>query len=137
MYDLTTERSFGSQATLCLAYFLTRLIHKCLYDQALADVRSTGAGIKCLYCTACNGHDHPIAQDNCWILTVVGYIQCRDLIPALNVCAVRAYYTTAHPIDVFEPFKKNMLTMEFCTTRHWQTSGRLVQELNVCTVVAV
>ena len=23
-----------------------------LYDQALADVRSTGAGIKCLYCTS-------------------------------------------------------------------------------------
>ena len=24
----------------------------------------------------------------------------------------------------------------FCTTRHWQTYGRLVQELNVCTVAA-
>ena len=24
--------------------------------------------------------------------------------------------------------------MGFCTTRHWQTSGRLVQELNICTV---
>ena len=27
-----------------------------------------------------------------------------------------------------------MLSMGFCTTRHWQTSDRLVQELNVCTV---
>ena len=26
------------------------------------------------------------------------------------------------------------LSMGVCTTRHWQTSGRLVQELNVCTV---
>ena len=24
--------------------------HECVYNQALADVRSTGAGIKCLYC---------------------------------------------------------------------------------------
>ena len=28
----------------------------------------------------------------------------------------------------------NMLSLGVCTTRHWQTSGRLVQELNVCTV---
>ena len=26
------------------------VIHACLYNQALADVRSFGAGIKCLYC---------------------------------------------------------------------------------------
>ena len=26
------------------------------------------------------------------------------------------------------------LAMTVCTTRHWRTSGRLVQELNVCTV---
>ena len=26
-------------------------MHGCLYNQALADNRSTGAGIKCLYCT--------------------------------------------------------------------------------------
>ena len=36
-----------------------------LYNQALADVRSTGAGIKCLYCSCdkrlstVNGLDHP------------------------------------------------------------------------------
>ena len=29
-----------------------------------------------------------------------------------------------------------MLSMGVCTTRYWQTSGRLVQELNVCTVHA-
>ena len=27
-----------------------------------------------------------------------------------------------------------MLSMGVCTTRYWQTSSRLVQELNVCTV---
>ena len=30
-----------------------------------------------------------------------------------------------------------MLSMGVCTTRHWQTSGRLVQELNVWTVVPI
>ena len=33
-------------------------------------------------------------------------------------------------IDLF----LNMFCMGVCTTRHGQTSGRLVQELNVCTV---
>ena len=28
----------------------------------------------------------------------------------------------------------DILSMDFCTTKHWQTSGPLVQELNVCTV---
>ena len=28
----------------------------------------------------------------------------------------------------------DMLDVVICTTGHWQTSGRLVQELNVCTV---
>ena len=28
----------------------------------------------------------------------------------------------------------DMLSMGICTTRHWQMFGRLVQELNVCTV---
>ena len=28
----------------------------------------------------------------------------------------------------------SMLSMGVCTTRHWQTSGRLVLEFNVCAV---
>ena len=28
----------------------------------------------------------------------------------------------------------DVLSMGVCKTRHWQTSGRLVQELHVCTV---
>ena len=31
----------------------------------------------------------------------------------------------------------DMPSMSVCTTRHWQTSGRLVQELNVCTLLRV
>ena len=87
-------------------------------------------------------------------------IQCQHLIPALNAWAARAEYTTAHPIatqfpghgcmydlttersfdsqamwviNVFD-FLFDMIYMGVCTTRHWQMSGRLVQELNVCTL---
>ena len=35
---------------MCFAYFLT-VIRGCLYNKSLAEVRSTGAEIKCLYCT--------------------------------------------------------------------------------------
>ena len=35
--------------------------------------------------------------------------------------------------DVLSLFS-DMLSMGVCTTKHWQMSGRLVQELNVCTV---
>ena len=88
------------------------------------------------------------------------YLQCRHLIPALNMWAARAEYTTARSIATHFPWHGCMydlqlnvalvrklrgslkclayfLDMSFmvvCTTRHWQTSGRLVQELNVCTV---
>ena len=33
-----------------LGLFCWHAIHGCLYNQALADVRSTGVGIKCRYC---------------------------------------------------------------------------------------
>ena len=36
-------------------------------------------------------------------------------------------------IDVLGLFV-GISSMGVCTTRHWQTSGRLVQELNNCTV---
>ena len=36
---------------MCLDHFLT-CYPSVLYNQALADVRSTGAGTKCLYCIA-------------------------------------------------------------------------------------
>ena len=29
-----------------------------------------------------------------------------------------------------------MLSLVFCTTRHWQISGSMVQELNCCTLPA-
>ena len=50
--DLTNARSFDLHITWVidvLGLFLT-CYHGCLYNQALADVRSTCAGFKCLYC---------------------------------------------------------------------------------------
>ena len=49
--DLTAEHSFYSQA-MWVIYVLgfLHVIHRCLYNQALADVRSTGVGIKCTVC---------------------------------------------------------------------------------------
>ena len=41
--------------------------------------------------------------------------------------------TCTQVIDMIGSFFE-MLSMGVCTTRHWQTSSRLVQELNVCTV---
>ena len=87
-------------------------------------------------------------------------MQCRHLIPALNTWAAQTWYTTARPIAtqspglgcmddlrtkrsfdsqtigslVCLPYLFEILSMGVCTTRHKQTSGRLVQELNVCTV---
>ena len=50
--DLTTERSFVLQATCVidvLGLFFD-VIHEFLDNQTLPDVRSTGSGIKYLYC---------------------------------------------------------------------------------------
>ena len=51
MDDLTTEHSFDSQATWVIdvfGLFAKCVIHGCLYNQALADVRPTVVGIKCI-----------------------------------------------------------------------------------------
>ena len=37
-------------------------------------------------------------------------------------------------IDVFSLFLFDISAMDACTASHWQTSGRLMQELNLCTV---
>ena len=61
MDDPTTERGFDSQFAWVidvLGLFVTCdicVIHGCFCNQALADVRSTDAGIKCLYCTSATG----------------------------------------------------------------------------------
>ena len=89
------------------------------------------------------------------------HVQCRHLIPALNVRAAWAKYTNACPIAtqfpghgcmddlttkrsfdsqttwVIDMQGKTILKcvfMDVYTTRHRRASGRLVHELNVCTV---
>ena len=53
MDDLTTELSFDSQAMWVidvLDLLFDMLLNGCLNSQVLANVRSSGAGIKCLHC---------------------------------------------------------------------------------------
>ena len=53
--DLVTDRGFDSQATWFIdvlgLFIFWPVSDGCLYNQALADVRSTGANIRCLYCS--------------------------------------------------------------------------------------
>ena len=44
---------------------LIDIIHGCVYDQALADVRPTGAGIKFLFCSS--RYDFFIQQMNLYV----------------------------------------------------------------------
>ena len=48
----------------------------------------------------------------------------------LNVALIRKL----HGFLMYLDYLFDMLSMGVCTTRHWQTFGRLVQELNVYTV---
>ena len=53
MDDLTTVRSYDSLAKWVIAalgLFFYHVNDGCLYNKAMTDVRSTGAGIKCPYC---------------------------------------------------------------------------------------
>ena len=49
----------------------------------------------------------------------------------LKVALICKLYWSLMCLDYFF----DMLYLGVCTTRHWQTSGRLVQELNECTVL--
>ena len=88
------------------------------------------------------------------------FLQCRHLISSLNALAAQAYHTTARTIATQSPWHgcmdelKNkislnlqahgsfvcltylfdVLSISVFTTSHWQTCGRLVHKLNVCTV---
>ena len=50
--------------------------------------------------------------------------------PCFSICKVRGSLMCL-------PYFIVILVMGICKTRHWQTSGRMVQEFNVCTVVGV
>ena len=52
--------------------------------------------------------------------------------PQLNVAVIRKVRGSLMCFAYYF----DMLSMGVCTTSHWQTSGRLVQELNVYTVLA-
>ena len=54
----------------------------------------------------------------------------RSLTSQLNIALIRILFGSLTCLAYFF----DMLSMGVCATRHWQMSGRLVQELNVCTV---
>ena len=72
-------------------------------------------------------------------------LQCRHLVPALNIWAWmhgwphnwtwRRLVSYVGHWCVWLIFE--VLSMDVCTARHWQTYGRLVHALNVCTVCAL
>ena len=74
-------------------------------------------------------------------LLTISQLQCRHLIPALNMRAEWAEYTTACPVATHFPWYGCMFDVQLyvaliCKLHEplKKTSGRLVQELNVCTV---
>ena len=50
--------------------------------------------------------------------------------PQMNVALICKLYRVIGMLDLLF----DMLSMGVCTNRNWQTSGQLVQELNLCTV---
>ena len=79
MDDLTTERSFDSQGKWVvnvLGLFLLTCYPWVFAQPALTDVRSTGAGIKCLYCKW-----HRLVPLS---LEVLGHIQIKSSIPLVR-----------------------------------------------------
>ena len=50
IHDRTTIAAQPTWVIDVLGLLFWHVIHGCLYNRALADVQSTGAGIKCLYC---------------------------------------------------------------------------------------
>ena len=80
---------------MCFDMFLWHVIHGCLYNQALADVRSTDAGIKCLYCKwpmcanvpssthSCIHRLHRVELNNVLVSTIAPFHGFLNLLPWL------------------------------------------------------
>ena len=88
------------KSLMCLSYFC-HVTNGFLYNQALSDVRSTGAGIKCLYCMRVERHcqqcyQRPLGSCGAAVLTLtkikricfgficIIYITCGQM--AAQVC---------------------------------------------------
>ena len=120
MDDLTIERSFGSQATWVidvLGLYFWRVSHGCFYNQAIEDVRSTGAGIKCLYCRPSNH-----IQWNCIIITSIfcsDRAVARRQIEELGSFGYRIYFA---PENEFFLASKDNLSKPFFDGDDWGTN---------------
>ena len=82
--------------------------------------------------------------------TFIHTYKCQHLISALSLYASQEKYATKFLFATQIPWQRSLngltsersfelqdfdkMTMGVCTTRHWQTSGRLVPEFNDCAV---
>ena len=69
-------------------------------------------------------HEWPHNWTYLWFASYVGH--CCIVLYWPSLTKQKWHYCLSYTID--------LLFVVVCTTRHWHTSGRLVQELNVCTV---
>ena len=124
------NRSTGADINVCTVQLGTgrRPVDWCryqlpvLYNQALAYLRSTGAQIQCLYCTT----RHWQTSGRLVQISIACTVQpgicrrqfdwCRNSIYVLYNQALADVRSTSAGIRCL-----------YCTTRHWQTSDRLVQ----------
>ena len=124
------SRVFGKKHRLTLSYFhflYTNVPHKSL--ESTHDLSPTVPA--CNYRTKCV--DSPgIIHDRMHDCHTVFWAWMRPHIPDLTI--ERSFYSQAMPVNYLLGVYFDMLSMGVCTTRHWQTSGRLVQELTVFTV---
>ena len=83
------------------------------------------------YCTKCMGMTgiiHDLTPD-CHSVSKAWISACMT--SQLRVALIRKIRDSS----ICLAYSFDMLSMGLCTTRHYQTSGRLVQELNVCIVL--
>ena len=117
-------------SVMCLAYSL-HIVNEYLNNQTLADVRSTGAGIKCLYCTLQTFNSCTSQLDGCQFLVV------QILVENMSKNKPRTSMTHVACESKLRSVVKS--TMHPCPG-NWMGNGRLVvsthlvQELNVSIV---
>ena len=122
VYDITSDRRFDSQATcfidvfgLFIIFFLCSTRHYQTSGRLVQEIN---------VCTVLCRHADELAKE-----LNIGTVCMDDL-----TAECRLYSQATWVIDVNSLFS-DILSMGVCSIRHWQTSGRLVQELNVCSVV--
>ena len=116
MDDLTNESSFDSKGTWAIyvlgLFFLTCYTLE-FHNQALADVRSTGSGIKCLYCMLVSLFKH-FSEKRCVCLLMVCVLNQRTTIPYARLMEKREISLWG---VIFHHDNKNVQLNHLCTQK--------------------